>query len=157
MVRMRILGFHYSLWREMFCKSCFPCPSLLLSSASLSLPFQSCLCLCPGLTVQHCCLFLCLSFSLSSSGVLSHSHPHAIFSPSAFSSFSSLSLCQQGKCWMHRMGSFSAVRACSWCHSGIWLTAGIIIGKVVFSSCNRWNELTEVWESSEILGAKGKN
>lgn len=91
-------------------------------------PSRPALCLCPGLAVQLCCLLLPF-FSLLSCSVLSHSHPHAFFSPSAFSSFSSLSLCHKGKCWMHGMGSFSAVRVCLWCHWGIWLAPEIIAGK----------------------------
>ena len=111
MVRMRILGFRSSLWREMCCKLCFTCPCLLLSSAALSLPFPSYFVSVPRFSSAVVLLiFTHLSFSLTSSSVLSHSHCHAIFLPSAFSSFSSLSLYQQSKCWMHRMGSFSAVR-----------------------------------------------
>lgn len=52
-------------------------------------PSRPALCLCPGLAVQLCCLLLPF-FSLLSCNVLSHSHPHAAFSPSAFSSSSCL-------------------------------------------------------------------
>lgn len=107
MVRMRSIGFHYSLQREMLCKWCFPHPSLVLSSASLSLPFQSCFVSMPRFSSATLLLiFTFLSFWLSSSSVLSHSHPHAIFSPSAFSCFSFAVSVQQGKRRMHRTGSF---------------------------------------------------
>lgn len=84
-----------ALWKDVFCNSFFPYFSLLLSSATLSLPFLS---PCPDLEVRLCFLYLlflqrCLAFS-----VLSHLYPQAVFSSSAFYTFSLLPLIGQVVC-----------------------------------------------------------
>lgn len=128
-------------WAQPFC----PCPSSLA------------LCPCPALAVQHCCLF---SPVWAFHFLAPVSCPILIPMPSSHP----LHFLPSLHCLCASRGSVGCTERAvyqlsgySWCHSGIWLATEIITGKEMFSSCNRWNRLSEVWESSEILGAKGEN